>query len=245
MSSGVPQESVIGLVLFVVYINDLFDELGGAAKAYEDDTKLLAAIRPGDEGRVDVQAMQHKLDAEVKWSRTWLIELNVQKCKVMHIGSKNPRSIYTMEDHSLETTNSDRDLGVIITPSMKWSNQAAAAATKANKMLSLLKRTFKSRDVSLWTRLYKTYIRPHLDYAAAVWSPRLKKDVDIIEKVQRRVTKTPHAMRGLSYEMRCSKMNLNTLEKRRLRGDLIQLFKITTGREQITWTKPFEYAEPR
>ena len=102
----------------------------------------------------------------------------------------------------------------------------------------MLKRAFVSRDLWLWKDLYVSLVRPHLEYAVQVWNPRLEKDISRIENVQRRATRVPSRLRGLTYEDRLGCMGLTTLEQRRLRGDLIQMFKVATGLESVCWVVP-------
>ena len=104
----------------------------------------------------------------------------------------------------------------------------------------MLKNTFVSRDPELWKRLYTTYVRPHLEYAIQVWNPYAKKDVATLEKVQRRATKIPHLLKHLTYEERLHNLNLTSLEARRERGDLIQLYKIESGINKGNWVEDYE-----
>ena len=180
------------------------------------------------------------------------MEVNA-KCGVMNIGQNEVvgkiRSYslinFRGEHEHLRHTEEERDLGIIITPDFKFSAQAAHAAAKASKILGMLKRTFLSRDVELWATLYRTYVRPHLEFAVPAWSPFLRRDIEVLEKVQRRVTRLPKTLRKASYEERLDRMGLTTLEKRRERGDLIELFKISRGADDITWFKQPIWSEPR
>ena len=161
----------------------------------------------------------------------------------MHFGKKNNRNEYTIGDTqsgtvtTLEKTTRERDLGIIITSDLKWHDQVCSASSRASRMLGILKNTFVSRDAKLWKSLYTTYIRPHLEFAVAAWNPYLKKDIETLERVQHRSTKTPSSLRSLSYEERCTKMNLTTLRERRTRGDMIQQFKISSGLDKVNWIR--------
>ena len=101
----------------------------------------------------------------------------------------------------------------------------------------MLKQTFVSRDTDLWKKLYTSMTRPHLAYAVQVWNPRLIGDKERLEKVQRRATKTPSKLSKLSYDQRLAKLGLTSLKYRRVRGDLIQMFKIMKGLEVVEWKK--------
>ena len=97
--------------------------------------------------------------------------------------------------------------------------------------LRIIKRTFKHFDVKCFTMLYRTYIRPHLEYSVQAWSPHLKKDIAVLEKVQRRATKLIPSIRHMSYPERLQATKLYSLEQRRVRGDMIETFKILNGLE--------------
>ena len=112
-------------------------------------------------------------------------------------------------------------------------------------MLALLRNSFRSRNTNLWKKLYITYVRPLLEYSIQAWSPYLQKDINEIEKVQRRATKIPYALKGLSYAERCLNMQLPTLAERRERGDLIQMHKFEKGLNSISWHTPLVKLESR
>ena len=102
----------------------------------------------------------------------------------------------------------------------------------------LYQETIKFQNKESLSRLYKAFVRPHLEYAVQVWNPYLKKDVKVLESVQRRATKLVPGLKKLSYTDRLKELNLTTLEERRVRGDLIEMYKITTGLDKINWHKP-------
>jgi hypothetical protein len=248
--SGVPQGSVLGLLLFVIFINDLPETIELPSKLYADDSKVMCEIRK-DKVEEDTSRLQADIERIVEWCDRWLMKLNVGKCKVMHIGFKNPRVNYQMKDvvsgesRALEKTDLERDLGVYISSDLKSRGQVNQAVSKANSMLGALKRTFTYRGVGMWKRLYTTYVRPHLEFAVPVWSPYLKGDIAKIESVQRRATKVAHAMRGKDYQERLRQLDLTTLEERRVRGDLIQWYKILNGFEKVSWIKEPRLGHPR
>ena len=150
--------------------------------------------------------------------------LNSEKCKMMSVGRLNLDGVYTIADQNGKTSQltavtSERDLGMVISRDLKPHDQACKAASTANRILAILRNTFVSRDPILWRRLYTTYVRPHLEYASATWSPYTKKDCQVLEKVQRNATKTSHVFKKLSYEEGLTNLGLTTLEVRRERGD--------------------------
>ena len=233
VTSGVPQGSVLGPLLFVIYINDLPEISEAICKLYADDTKLFSS---------DAAEMQRGIDNIVDSCYKWLMALNVDKCHVLHVGKSNPRTDFSMETrggrHEIASTQSERDLGVIVSKSLKVGDHVHMVAGKANAMLGLLKKTFVSRDTRLWKKLYTVHVRPLMEYAVQAWSPHQRGDVAALERVQRRATKVPSALHHLPYEERLTAMGILSLEDRRLRGDLIQRYKLEKGMEEISWHFP-------
>ena len=238
VTSGVPQGSVLGPLLFVLFINDMPSVVGHIIKLFADDSKLIGVVRNNS----DIQLIQKDLDALVQWAKNWRMLFHPNKCKIMDISKKNTvRHQFTMEKansterHTLEYTEVERDLGVMISSNLKPEHQITNAVSKANRALSTLRRTFSCWTPRNFRILYAVYVRPHLEYAATAWSPYYKKDIAMIEKVQRRATKLVKAFKNLDYAERLEKLKLTTLEERRLRGDLIQFFKFYSGINIINW----------
>ena len=128
---------------------------------------------------------------------------------------------------------------------LKHRDQCVSAANKALSCLGRLKQTFVSRDKTLWLLLYKTYIRPHLEYCAPAWSPYLKGDIDILEKVQRKATKIPTSLKHMEYTDRYRVLGLDSLENRRIRTDIITFYKIVHSINTVNWVKQLTKANPR
>ena len=163
--SGVPQGSVLGPLLFFIYINDLPDKIVNLMKLFADDSKIISSIK----GEMDINKLQNDLLAVGDWCRTWGMRLNVEKCKVIYFGKSNPKEVYCMLDsagneNDIEATNLERDLGVIVGSDLKWREHVDRMVGKANWRLDMLKRTFESRDPGLWKDLYVSLVRPYLEY---------------------------------------------------------------------------------
>ena len=158
---------------------------------------------------------------------------NFGKCKCLHTGHGNEDAQYTMGDIVLNTTLKEKDLGLTISADMNISEQCGIAAAKGNQILGLIRRNIVYKEKELIIPLYKTIVRPHLEYCIQAWRPYRKKDIDMLERVQRRATKMIPKLRNISYEMRLKECGLTTLETRRLRGDQIEVFKILNGYENI------------
>jgi len=237
--SGVPQGSVLGPLLFLIYINDLDEGIVSKLGKFADDTKLARSVSNNS----DVELLREDLRKIFQWSVDWQMLFNVDKCTVMHLGSKNRQCEYKMGNQTLKITTQEKDLGVIIDSNGKSTTQCITTVKKANVLLGMIKRNihFKSKEVIV--RLYKALVRPKLEYCIQAWCPYLKKDIDILERVQKRATKMIEGYKNLSYEDRLTKTGLITLEKRHARGDLIQVFKIIKGIDKVDYRNFFDIME--
>jgi hypothetical protein len=227
VTSGVPQGSVLGPILFLIYINDLPNSIKNFVKIFADDTKLYS-INNQVEHCISLQA---DIDQAYEWSQTWQLPFNAEKCKVMHIGKNSLLNNYTMKNtngdtQQLEVVNEEKDLGVIFDQKLSFNTHISTCIAKANQILGIIKRNFSALDQISFILLYKTLVRSHLEYANAVWRPNLKKHINQLEKVQRRATKCIPSLQNLPYEERLQRLKLPSLEYRRARGDMIQTYKI-------------------
>jgi len=167
--SGVPQGSVLGPVLFVIFINDLEEEVraGKGLKMFADDTKVGQDVsEPGG-----TQELQETLDKLWKWVSDWGMAFNVEKCHVVHFGIRNPHHKYSMNGRELEESEIEKDWGVLISNDAKPVKHIKKAAQTANAVLNQLLKTFHYRDRNVFDRLYIQYVRPHLEFASQAWSP--------------------------------------------------------------------------
>lgn len=207
--------------MFLIYINDIDDAVCTNLLKFADDTKVFSVVSNNN----DIVKLQTDLCNLCKWSEEWLMLFNVEKCKVMHIGHNNSMAQYVMNGHNLEEVIEERDLGVILQNDLKSRSQCLKAVSIANRILGMIKRTFSVRDKEVILQLYKSLVRPHLEYSVQAWNPHFQKDIDLLEGVQRRATKLISSLKDKTYEERLCILNLTTLETRRVRGDL--LFELT------------------
>jgi len=227
--SGVPQGSVLGPLLFILYVNDLPGLVSSNMKLFADDSKIFNLSANSSELQTDLNSVQ-------AWSDRWLLKFNETKCKVIHFGHGNSETEYKLKNTVIGISETERDLGVLIDKTCKPSEQCSKAAKKANQKLGYLKRTFKYIDTESFKIIYNTYVRPILEYCVQAWNPYLQKDIDILEKVQRRATKLVPELKHLSYEDRLKRLKLYSLKQRRVRGDLIETFKILKNKYNIDST---------
>lgn len=243
VKSGVPQGSILGPLLFVLYINDLPDCVSSTCKLFADDTKLYRTVNSIHD-QVD---LQEDVDAFSRWSESWLLRFNTNKCKVLHYGPSVYDSNYQMlsTDNTygeLQDVTTEKDLGINFTNTLNFDEHINKIVNKANSITGLIKRNFVYMDNELFLTLYKALVRPHLDYGNSIYYPTTKKNKKIIENVQRRATRIVPQLRGLSYEDRLKALNLPSLEYRRQRGDMIIVFKIIRGIDFIDSSKLFTLA---
>ncbi len=224
--SGVPQGTVLGPHLFLLFINDIGDGISSKIRLFADDCLVYRAIKsPADE-----TILQNDLDRLVDWTNTWGMHFNPKKCNIMRVSNRRNQedTNYKMLGTKLEQTNTCQYLGIHIQDNLKWSKQAQHAASKASRTLGFIKRNFHHASANIKEKLYHTLVRPHLEYGIAAWDPYYTKDINIIEKVQRRAAR--FTVGNYSYEASVTEMLKNlkwdSLQDRRRAHRLTCLYKI-------------------
>lgn len=227
VTSGIPQGSVLGPLLFVIFINDLPELANSDIYLFADDTKIFNNIK----SRTDSETLQADLDKMSQWSDIWLLKFHPEKCKHMNICRNKTKSHnqYSLGTTTLERIPSEKDIGVYIDDELKFEEHIGEKVKKATQMFAVVRRSFHHLNEKNFIPLYKSLVRTHLEYASSIWSPMSMKLVEQIEGVQRRATKQIPGMKDLSYAERLRKLKLPTLSYRRIRGDMIEIYKIVTG----------------
>jgi len=157
----------------------------------------------------------------------------------MHIGSRNNNFSYFIKNQSLDVVTDEKDLGVNISSNLKPTRQCQLAYAKASKALGLIARTISYKSVDVLLRLYKSLVRPHLEYSVSAWSPYYEKDKALLERIQHRVTRMIPGFKKLTYEEILRKLDLWTLEERRNLADLLQVFKMYKGLSSVPFSNLF------
>ncbi|CAH8480123.1 unnamed protein product [Dicrocoelium dendriticum] len=218
---GVPQGSVLGPRLFLVFINDLAQGIASNFLMFADDIKIWRRIQ----ANADQHVLQSDLDTVYQWSIQNLLHFNVSKCKVLSIRHQGSYS-YRLGTDVLQQSTLERDLGVLVQDDLGCSRQSEKASKTGNQHVGLLRRAFGQINSSIFRQMLSAYVRPHVEYAIQAWHPWLKHDLNALEQPQRRASKNVTGMRNLSYQERLRRLGLFSGSYRRLRGDLIMTYLI-------------------
>ena len=226
VTSGIPQGSVLGPLLFLVFINDLPDVVQTVIELFADDSKVFKQIDTPD----DADVLQTDLTNMESWTKTWKLKFNEGKCKVIHMGKNNQNTDYQMTGGvKLEKSTCEKDLGVRVDSKLNFSEHTEKTVNKANSKLGLIRRSYTYLDSEVVRMLHTSLIRPTLEYGVVAWSPVYKKDAEAIERVQHRATKLVPKLKLLPYTERLQKLKLPSMYYRRARGDMIETYKHLTN----------------
>ena len=173
--SGVPQGSVLGPLLFLLYVNDLPESIKSECRLFADDTLLYNT-------RENKQVLQRDLDMLGSWSRRWQLSFNIDKCSVLSVKDGVSRPDYYLDGRRLENVDSHPYLGIELAYNLKWSRHIDNIVAKASGRLGLLRRVLKSADSRTRQQAYNTIVRPILEYGCPVWDPCLTKDIKSLRK---------------------------------------------------------------
>ncbi|XP_072043470.1 uncharacterized protein [Amphiura filiformis] len=246
VTSGVPQGSVLGPLLFLVYINDLPACVkNSTTRLFADDCALYKQIKSAR----DATLLQEDLDALQRWESTWLMKFHPSKCKVVRVTNKRKPTCatYSIRGESLEVVPSSKYLGLTIDSKLSFNEHADVTCKKANSTRAFLSRNFHHCSRRIKEATYMTYVRPIVEYAAAAWDPHTQRNIKKIEQVQRSSARyvTGSYDRHTSVTSLLKDLQWPSLENRRLQYRLSMLYRIRFNLVDIDWKDYLQEAKSR
>ena len=184
VKSGIPQGSILGPLLFIIFINELPDSIKNHCMMFADDTKIFG--NPGSSLQLDINRAND-------WAQKWRMKFNVNKCKVLHFNKceVNHYDYYMTDQHTMcqmTSTTQEKDIGVIFDNNLQFNSHITTTVKKSQQILSIIKRSFDFIDENIMVLLYATLVRPIIEYSNVIWAPHLQKHINMLEAVQRRAT---------------------------------------------------------
>ena len=239
--SGVPQGSVLGPLLFLIFINDLLFNISKneklKIKLFADDLKIYHPANTIE----DKNNLQIALNELSEWANSSQLKVQPKKCMVLQIGKKQQYFKYILDNQELKSVDSIRDLGVIMNNKLTFDEHINQIISSATMTANLILRTFKTKNHFFLIKLFNAFVRPKLEYACQVWSPNTVNHIDRIERVQRSFTKRLPIIKHKTYLERLDFLKIISLEQRRLHLDLVFMFKIINNQFEIPFNEHFAF----
>jgi hypothetical protein len=220
--SGVPQGSVLGPVLFILFVNELPGIIRSPCLFFADDLKCWREITQV----YDETILQKDINTIASWSVENKLPINLDKVFSLRIGRDSSPPIYTIHSTVIPTKSSARDLGVIVRSDLKTHDHTIHIRLRALRMLWALRRSFRTWNKAIARKLFITFVRPIMEYAATATHPCSLGEIESLERIQRLATRMIPELKHNCYEDRCKALNLFSLAYRRVRGDMILTYKI-------------------
>ena len=246
VKSGVPQGTVLGPLMFLLFINDIGDGINSQLRLFADDSLLFKTINNDN----DANQLQKDLDQLISWSKKWQMSFNPTKCNTLRI-TKKKRPIqqrYSMLGHTLQEVDTASYLGVELSSTLSWDNHVNKITAKANRTLGFVKRNLGKCPSNIKAQAYQALVRPHLEYTSSAWDPYTSKHKSQIEMVQRRaarfVTSTYSKEPGTVTKI-LKDLEWPTLEKRREVSRLTLMYKLLHGQAAIQLPTYIQRLSPR
>ena len=176
-----PQGTILGPILFLLYVNDISDNVKSKIKLFADGIKMYREIK---DPIIDTEISQSDLNIVSQWASNWQMRFNTIKCKVMRITHHRYKSVPNdhLEDTPLRVVHCVKYLGVNVSSDLSWNKHVDITVNKANKVLGVIKGTVGTLNQQVISTLYKSLVRPILEYAVPVWCPYLAKNIHTVEK---------------------------------------------------------------
>ena len=233
VTSGVPQGSVLGPLLFLLYINDIADLVKCTIRLFADDLIMYSQITNNS----SISNFQKDLDTLHSWSVKWDMKFNLNKCHIIKLSRKQIqyKHKYTLGSFTLPYCNTFTYLGITVSSDLSWSNHINNIATKATNTLNFIKRNIYFLDATTKSKAYLSLVRPHLEYSSAAWDPYYCKDTILLDKVQNRAARfvTNTYSRTASVSKLVTDLGWPVLQSRRQIARLSELFKLIHGESPL------------
>ena len=227
VTSGVPQGTVLGPLLFLLYINDLPQQVSSTPRLFADDSLLYRKIRT----QQDTTVLQDDLDRLQQWEKDWQMSFNPSKCEVVRITRKrNPiKANYQIHGHDLSVVTSGKYLGVTLTDNLSWNAHVDDKTRKANNTLGFLRRNLARCPKDTKAQCYTSLVRPIIEYASSAWDPHTSRNIQQLEAVQRRAARFVMGdyKTTSSTSRMISLLGWNSLQQRRGSSRLVMMYRIT------------------
>jgi hypothetical protein len=238
VTSGVPQGSILGPLLFLLYVNDLPKAIKNSeVKLFADDCKIYIAFKWSEDSS---HLLQEDIDSISTWAESSQLSIAFSKCAILHLGNKNPKNEFSFSGNiRIPSVKSFKDLGVTISHNLKFGEHIDNIKKSASSASNLIHKCFSYKNPSFLIKMFNTFVRPKLEYASQVWNPVNRKDIKTLERVQRNFTKRIPGLRYLPYAERIRRLKTTTLELRRIHLDLIFTYKLCHNKMRIDKSKFF------
>ena len=226
--SGVPQGSSLGPLLFLIHIHDINEDLlHSTAASFADDTRLIGCI----EDNRDRQLLQDDLNRIYAWAANNNMSFNGEKFEIMRYGNilENSLPLYQPDGESIKEVEEVKDLGVLMARSATFESEIQHAVLQSNRQASWALRVFRTRQQTPMMTLFRSLVRPHLEYCCQLWSPVKLGLIRRLEGVQRSYTARIAGLQNRNYWERLVLLKLQSLERRRERYQVIYIYKIISG----------------
>jgi hypothetical protein len=228
VQSDVPQGSVLGPLLFLLFINDLPEVVSeqSSVRLFVSDRALYRSIKCAE----DAAQLQEDLRRLQSWEREWMMEFHPKKCQVLNITTKRNRirHPYNIHEHTLEVVDSAKYLGVHIHKNMRWNHHIDQVARKANNTLAFLLRNLHHCPRSTKSQRYLTLVRPIAEYASTIWNPHTKENINMIELIQRRAARMVNSdfQTTSSVTSMIRQLGWTSLQERRAQAKAIMMYRV-------------------
>lgn len=234
--SGVPQGSVLGPMLFLLYVNDITTNVNSSMRLFADDSVIYRTICGPD----DQERLQEDLQKVFQWAETWSMAFNISKCAHLSITLKRRPYLfnYSVNEQVLPQKKTYKYLGVTVRDDLRWNTHVEALRSKASRTMGILRRNLGSCSKKVRETAYKTLVRPQLEYSSCAWNPHKRRNTNLLEGIQRQAARfvTQDFRRTSSVSDMISLLAWNTLEQRRIFAQCGMFFKIHKNMVNIPLT---------